>query len=654
MRSPLPFIDYSARDFESIRAAIFDYLRKKYPQDWTDFSESNLGNALVEIVAWAFDNLSFAVDRAVNENFITTARDRQSVIRLAQLLGYKLAPASAASVDMFSQDTDLAKLTSPIFIAAGTRVVAGDVVFEVDKDYTIVKDQSINLWSTNGGEQLPLAIISAKQGETNSAVFTGDGNKNQTYKMTRRPYIDKSVYVEVNGIRWTEVQSIVLGDTINQSNQNIYEIQLDRDDYLSIKFGDGIAGNIPGDGEIIRVYQRVGGGERGNIAAGAIDTSISCQANGSASKLKVYNFSPASGGADRETTEHAKLYAPVWARTTDRAITLDDYLAICSGYSDGENGRVAKAGVIANPTDGLANVVSVYAWAEDGQGNLVPCAAPLKQSLHTYLSERKVITVYLSPIQDGENVPVDLSMLVSIYSGFDKEEIRRQANIVLRNLFKSTRVRYENQLRMSWIHDFMIAVPGVKSVSINSPNPTTIPCTVAEIDPGTLPAQTGAGLEQIIITSASARPANFYVNYYIVLGYNTVTTLIRRIVASSEVLVPGNTCVLTLDDATNGASIPGTAYTFRHYRRVKLTPTSGSITSESQVKNRRLVIRMTEGPIDRSIVSFDTVESIAYVDEDFVSIPKGGITASITPDYMTSQIRTLSLGSVELDIEDAT
>lgn len=653
VRSPLPFIDYSARDFESIRSSIFDFLRNKYPNDWTDFSESNLGTAIVEVVAWAFDSLSFAMDRAVNENFITTARDRQSVIRLASLLGYKLAPASAASVELLALDSDLAKLASPILITAGTKLVAGDVVFEIDKDYTIIKTPGVSAWSTNGGSQSSLAIIGARQGETNSATFTGDGTKNQVYKMNRRPYIDKSVYVQVAGIRWSEVQSIILGDPVNQGNQNIYEISLDKDDYLSVKFGDGIAGNMPADGESIQIYQRIGGGDRGNIAAGAVDTSINCVANGAAAKLHVMNYSPASGGADRETTEHAKLYAPVWARTTDRAITLDDYLAICNGFSDGENGRVAKAGIVANPTDGLSNVVTVFAWAEDGQGTLVPCAGPLKDALHAYLSERKVITVYLSPIQDGENVPVDLSMLVSIFPGFDREEIRRQANIVLLNLFRSTRVRYDNELRMSWIHDYMIAVPGVKSVSITSPNPTTIPCTVAEIDPGTLPSQTGAALDQIIITSAVARPANYWVNYNIVLGYNTVTTLIRRVVASSAVINPGDPCTLTLDDATNGAAIAGTAYTFRHYRRVKLTPVSGSITSESLVKNRRLVIRMAEGPIEKSITSFDTVESIAYVDEDFVSIPKGGISASITPDYMTSQLRTLSLGSVDLDIEDA-
>ena len=654
-RSPLPQIDYSARDWESLRTSIFDYLARKFPNDWTDFAESNVGTALIEAMLYMYENLSFALDRAVNENFITTARDRQSVIRLASLLGYKLSAATASSVNLTINTADLAKLASPIVINAGAKISAGDVPFEVDKTYTITKNNGgLNLWSTNGGPQLPTATIGARQGEISSDSYVSDGTKNQRYKTSKKPYIDKSVYVEVSNIRWKAVDSLVLGDPVNQENQNIYEISLDKEDNLSVIFGDGIAGNIPSEGESIIVYQRIGGGERGNVAAGSITGSLACTADGVSSTIKVQNYDPASGGSDRETTEHAKLFAPLWARTTDRAITLGDYLAICNGYSDGESGRVVKAGVVANPTDGLANVVTVYAWTEDGQGNMVPCPQPLKDSLRNYLIERKVITVYLSPIQDGENVPVDLSMAVSAYPGFDQNEIQRQILIALRALFRSSRVRYDNQLRMSWIHDYMVAVPGVKSVSILSPNPVSIQCTVSEIDPGTLPVQTGAGPDQIIITSANAIPSNYFVNNSIILGYNTVTTLIRRVVASSAVVSPGGSCTLTLDDVTGGAALPGVSYTFRHPRRVKLTlPGGTTIASESVVKNRRLVIRMAEGPVERSIVAYNTATNTAYVDEDFVSYAIGGQQASITPDFLTSQTRTLILGDVSLDVESA-
>ena len=311
-RSPLPQIDYSARDWESLRLSIFDYLARKFPNDWTDFAESSVGTALIEAMLYMYENLSFAMDRAVNENFITTARDRQSVIRLAALLGYKLSAATASSVNLTITTNDLLKLASPINISAGAKISAGDVVFEVDKNYVITKNNGgLNLWSVNGGPQLPTATIGARQGEISSDTFVSEGSKNQTYKTSRRPYIDKSVYVEVSGIRWKMVDSLVLGDPVNQSNQNIYEIQLDKDDNLSVIFGDGIAGNIPTEGETIVIYQRIGGGERGNVASGSISGSIACTANGVTSTVKVQNYEPASGGSDRETTEHAKLFAPL-------------------------------------------------------------------------------------------------------------------------------------------------------------------------------------------------------------------------------------------------------------------------------------------------------------------------------------------------------
>lgn len=653
LRSPLPFVNYSSRDWDSVREAFLDYLKKKFPNDWTDFSESNLGMALIEVVAYAFEVLSFSVDRAVNENFITTAQERQSVIKLAALLGYKLSSATAASVNLAILPEDIAKLTTPVFIAAGSKISAGDVIFEVDRDYTIINTTGTQ-WSVNGAEATEVPVFGAIQGQTISESFTGTGAKFQIYRTSKKPYIDKSSFVTVGGVTWLEVTSLVLGDPDDPLNQNIYEVILDKDDRLSVKFGDGVTGNIPSVGSAIVIYQRIGGGERGNVASG-FSGSIPCTSAGTAATVKVYSTIPASGGTDRETVEHAKLYAPLWGRTTDRAITYDDYLALCSGYSDGQNGRVAKAGVIAQPTDGLSNTVTIYIWTEDGDGNLAEAAQPLKDSLRNFLNSRKVLTVYISPIQDGDNMPVDMNILLSVYPGFNQADIKRQAEIVLKSLFASSNVRYDNELRLSWVHDYLLAVPGVKSINIRSPQPETLTGTTIAIEDGTLPSQVGATATQVIITAPATRAANYYVNYNIILGTSATDV---RVVRASTAVTGSGPVTLTLDEAPVSTPVATAPYSFTHPRRVRLSGIT--VAAEDDVKNRRLVLIKPPGgadDVERSIVSFDIVTNVAFVDKDFksnpVSLTSTPVKAVITPDFFVSQTRAITLGSVQFEIEDA-
>ena len=53
--------------------------------------------ALCDAVASTLDVLSFYQERIANENFLRTATERRSILELARLIGYELAPGVAAS-----------------------------------------------------------------------------------------------------------------------------------------------------------------------------------------------------------------------------------------------------------------------------------------------------------------------------------------------------------------------------------------------------------------------------------------------------------------------------------------------------------------------------------------------------------------------------
>lgn len=648
IRPALPTIDYASRDWDTIRSSVIDFLRKRFPRDWTDFTESNIGVALIEAVAYMFDNLSYAVDRSVNENFISTATQRESVARLAALVGYKLTPSTAASVTLITPVGELDGRESPIEIASGTAVQAGDVIFEVDRDYTITKVG--DMWSTNNSTPSIVAVLGAVEGVSVKDVFTSFGGKFQTYQGGSSSYIDGSMTVTVDGVVWTLVDNLVLGDPDDQENIYIYEVVLDRDDRPTVKFGDGASGATPSDLAEINLLYRVGGGSRGNVASNTINTSIPCVENGNNTTIKVTNGdAPASGGTDRESLERAKLFAPVWGRTTDRAITYNDYLALSNGFSDGVSGRIAKAGVVVNRSDGLSNFVTIYAWSEDVDGNLVVAPTPLKAALKQFLEVRKVVTVRLSDIQDGNLVPVDFDLLLSVYRGFDRSDVTRRVTAVLSSLFRSSPVRYDNQLRLSWVHDYILTVPGVRGVSVRSPQPVTQTFSLVPIYSSSLPAQTGLP-NQIVITSDAARAANYYFGFYVLVG-NPGSQAKFNIVSSTPVGASGQPITLTIDGIPPLVSV-GTQVVIQHDFKVKL----GS-TPNGDVTNLRMVIPGALGgavDLERSVVSIDS-ENIITVNaawSNYPVSPSQVISAVITPDYYVDDTKALVLGTVNLQVED--
>src|SRR5262249_47684470 len=84
-----PDIDYLAKDYQGFRRLMLDRLNLLVP-GWTERSPADLGVALVELLAYAADNLSYRQDAIANEAYLATARQRVSVRRHARLVDYHL------------------------------------------------------------------------------------------------------------------------------------------------------------------------------------------------------------------------------------------------------------------------------------------------------------------------------------------------------------------------------------------------------------------------------------------------------------------------------------------------------------------------------------------------------------------------------------
>ncbi|HEY9697917.1 MAG TPA: putative baseplate assembly protein [Trichocoleus sp.] len=95
--SPDLEIDYLARDYGSFRQLMLDRLSVLMPQ-WKERHPADLGIALVEVLAYAGDRLSYYQDAVATEAYLGTARRRISVKRHAQLIDYRMHEGCNARV----------------------------------------------------------------------------------------------------------------------------------------------------------------------------------------------------------------------------------------------------------------------------------------------------------------------------------------------------------------------------------------------------------------------------------------------------------------------------------------------------------------------------------------------------------------------------
>jgi hypothetical protein len=88
-QKPAPDINYLAKDYESFRRLILDRLALLMP-DWRERHAPDVGIALVELLAYTGDYLSYYQDAVATEAYLDTARQRISVRRHARLVDYRL------------------------------------------------------------------------------------------------------------------------------------------------------------------------------------------------------------------------------------------------------------------------------------------------------------------------------------------------------------------------------------------------------------------------------------------------------------------------------------------------------------------------------------------------------------------------------------
>ena len=82
-------INYTNKEFSSIRDDLLELAERFYPDTFRDFSEASFGAMMIDAVAYVADQMALQIDFNVNESFLDTAFQTTNILRHGRILGYK-------------------------------------------------------------------------------------------------------------------------------------------------------------------------------------------------------------------------------------------------------------------------------------------------------------------------------------------------------------------------------------------------------------------------------------------------------------------------------------------------------------------------------------------------------------------------------------
>jgi len=199
--------------------------------------------------------------------------------------------------------------------------------------------------------------------------------------------------------------------------QKRYQLTYDTDNRGRILFGDDVFGVIPPNGSQIDVVYKVGGGVRGNAPAGAIDVVVQgILPSGAKTAVRVRNSEAGSGGEAAESVDHARYFAPRFAKANERAVTREGFTALAATYVDPVYGAPSHANAYLKQSSPELNTVVIAVWGRDQNGRLSAPGTPLKLGIKRFLDSKRTITTVVETV-DGDVILIDMDLLIELERG---------------------------------------------------------------------------------------------------------------------------------------------------------------------------------------------------------------------------------------------
>ncbi len=267
-------------------------------------------------------------------------------------------------------------------------------------------------------------------------------------------HLPGTLQVLVNGVPWHPV-SWLFGLS---SNRRAYVVQNDSQDNTWLVFGNGNAGaHLPSGREHITASYRIGSGQVGNVPANSL-TTLRRRPPGI---QKVTNPIPASGGADPESNDMARVNAPLHVQQTMlRIISFNDYEHFARAYAG--IGKVQ----VQSLWNGRRHLVYMTIAGEDAQE--IDKTSIFYQNLRQDVSNAVLSPSQPVEIDTCETLYFQLEATIVLQAGYDANTVIANATQKLTEDFGFNARQLAQPLSASEVITALQDVNGVSGVKLKS------------------------------------------------------------------------------------------------------------------------------------------------------------------------------------------
>lgn len=279
-----------------------------------------------------------------------------------------------------------------------------------------------------------------------------------------------AVTLGARGLLWAPRRDLLGSEAFDR----YFVAEIDNEDRALIRFGDDFNGMEPSPGTEFHALYRVGNGIAGNVGADSINQisipglfdlagNPAAVAPGAAI-LRVRNPLPARGGADPETTEEVRQYAPQAFRVSRRCVTPQDY-----ADRSAQHAEVQRAAATIRWTGSWHTVFLTV----DRRGGK-PVDADFETRLRLWLEPFRLAGHDLE-IQAPQFVSIELRIFACVAPGHFRGEVKRALLDVFsarerpdgsRGFFHPDEWTFGKPVLASKIHAAAQRVAGVKHLEI--------------------------------------------------------------------------------------------------------------------------------------------------------------------------------------------
>jgi hypothetical protein len=304
-------------DFAAIKEQFIAFLKNQTQFKDYNFTGSNM-NVLLDVLSYNTYMNNFYTNMAINEMFLDSAVLKNSVVSHAKELNYlprsRTSARAVVNLNIVDTTAQVQTITIPRFTEFITTYQG--------TTYTFITDQSYVARRTNGNTFVA----------TNVEIFEGEILTNFEKDGF---FLDEQNFLRCNltndNIDTSTIEVFVDEEAIEGQNQffytpdifgvtptsKVFYLEPYFDDRYSIYFGRNIYGEQPNADIDIRVQYRVCSGAEPN-GANRFATSFR-------PSVTVTTVEAATGGAERESIDSIKFFAPKSIQIQERAVTASDY-----------------------------------------------------------------------------------------------------------------------------------------------------------------------------------------------------------------------------------------------------------------------------------------------------------------------------------------